>query len=270
MRPSAIRTQNFGIGLISNAFFVALSLACAAVAFECRAQPAAATPPMADAGAPDESALKALGEAAIKDQLVDPYSAVIDWWPQPFAHVSGITKGGSIFKHTVVAGDALVGCGLVNAKNRMGGYVGRVAFDVAIQNGQVVLAEMDDADADSVPLAANFCHSLGFGAAAPLPPPPREPAARVVFGAAFTDVGPAIANMLARPDLKGAVVFAVAPTSVASRGGLVEGDIITGFGGQPISGKLDLLNAIHAVAPGALIKVDLLRAGKTLSLPFQF
>jgi hypothetical protein len=109
----------------------------------------------------DQAGLRAMGEAALKYQLLDPYSAVIEWSPGPFVPVTSITKGGGIFKRTVVSGPALVGCGTVNAKNRMGGYVGRQAFDVAFQDGKVVLAEMDS-DGDPYPATAQFCRSLGF------------------------------------------------------------------------------------------------------------
>jgi len=273
-RTTVVRTRDVGpcmhAVLIRRSVLFTLSLLGAAMAFECRAQAPIAAPPTAETSAPDEAALRTIGEAAIKTQLLDPYSAVIDWYPQPFVAVTGITKGGLIFKRTVVSGDALVGCGTVNAKNRMGGYAGRVAFDVAIQNGQVVLAEMDSSDNDAPALVARFCQSLGFGAAPRTTPAPTAPPARVVFGAAFADVGPAIKNMLARPDLKGVVIVKVTPGSVASLGGLSEGDIITRFGGQVIGGSNDLLGAVRATEPGQLITVELIRGGKPMSLSFQF
>jgi hypothetical protein len=109
--------------------------------------------------AQDSGALRQLGEAAIRDHLLDPYSAVIEWSPEGFIQVTGITQGKWIFKRPLVTGPALLGCGMVNAKNRMGGYTGRQAFEVAIQTGAVVLVDMDEGGSQDAPLTLQFCEA---------------------------------------------------------------------------------------------------------------
>jgi hypothetical protein len=55
----------------------------------------------------------------------------------------------------------MFGCGVVNAKNRMAGYVGRVVFDVVIKDGQVVSVTTDESG-DPVTPAAQICAKDGF------------------------------------------------------------------------------------------------------------
>lgn len=85
---------------------------------------------------PDWSEVRRASEAALLPRLVDPRSAQIQWqrgfrWAsyKPFLkrRVYGWT-----------------GCGLVNAKNRMGGYTGPVAFAIVYSAGSVALLDMDD------------------------------------------------------------------------------------------------------------------------------
>lgn len=225
--------------------------------------------------APDQSALRSLGEVAIKNQLLDPYSAVIGWSPGPLVEVNGVSKGLGIFKRHVVIGSALVGCGTVNAKNRMGGYIGQQWFDVVIQNGAVVQVEIDSPD-DPSPLTEQFCRSLGFGtpmaggtapaAMTPSAPTSGEGTVSPELGVEISTLTPAMAAVLGRPDLACAVVSGVEPGSTAERAGLRKGDCITTFGGMPVHSEYDLLAAVQAAQPEKLLKVELLRAGAPLSL----
>jgi hypothetical protein len=112
--------------------------------------------------APSDAALRAIGEAALKAKLIDPYSAVIEWSPKPFLSIDRLTQGAGIFKHTIASGPMSAGCGAVNAKNRMGGYVGSEPFYVVIKDGSAISVVMDSPDADDLHIAANLCRSMGF------------------------------------------------------------------------------------------------------------
>lgn len=85
----------------------------------------------ADVGStPEWNHFKQVGEAALRASLIDPDSAKIEW---PYVARSGTLK-------------ALVGkrrsgfftCGIVNAKNRMGGYTGAEPFLIMIRDDEVV------------------------------------------------------------------------------------------------------------------------------------
>lgn len=86
-------------------------------------------------------------EQIVKDNfatsLFDPYSAVFSFTRTP-------TKG---YGGSPVAGAKIgwIVCGTVNAKNRMGGYVGTKPFVVVISNGAVIHREIDTPTAARCP-----------------------------------------------------------------------------------------------------------------------
>lgn len=71
----------------------------------------------------------------ISSRLIDPYSAVFSDWRGPsggwFRNYNNLLFGYRV-------------CVSVNAKNRMGGYIGRKSFYVLIKNGQVIAEEGGD------------------------------------------------------------------------------------------------------------------------------
>jgi hypothetical protein len=75
-----------------------------------------------------EEAVK-IGEAYIKHDLADPYSAHVEW---PYDFVP-FTEKIPLFKRTT----GYVTCGTINAKNQYGGYVGERTFRIIIRDGQV-------------------------------------------------------------------------------------------------------------------------------------
>lgn len=92
------------------------------------------TPP-APSVAPDWSDVKLQSEAALKRSLFDPSSAQIKW-------VQGFTWG---FYKPVLERRIFgwVACGTINAKNRMGGYVGAQGFTVVF-DGTVKRADINE------------------------------------------------------------------------------------------------------------------------------
>jgi hypothetical protein len=99
----------------------------------------AAAQSQAEEPAPDYANMRAQGEAAIRERLIDPSSAEIEW---PYGFVEGTWP--TIFKNRTY--DGYITCGFVNAKNRMGGYGGRTAFVVVIADGQVRYSDIGKPD----------------------------------------------------------------------------------------------------------------------------
>jgi serine protease Do len=63
-------------------------------------------------------------------------------------------------------------------------------------------------------------------------------------------------------DSKGAVVQSVIPDSAASRAGLEPGDVITGFGGKPVSSRDELVQMVVNTKPGTSVPVRIVRDGQ--------
>lgn len=120
--------------------------------------------------APSWERFKALGEEAVRGGLVDPYSAVFEW---PWAYRMGPYK--PILSRTI---HGYMTCGLVNARNRMGGYAGRVYFVVIVKYDTVIYYNIGR---DPPDLMSEMCIKAQlFGSATmapadvPLPPPPNH------------------------------------------------------------------------------------------------
>ena len=91
----------------------------------------------------DYFGMRVASEKEISRMLVDPSSAQFEW---PSGFMEGYWKPLLGKRQT-----GYVSCGFVNAKNRMGGYTGRTAFVVVVNNGVVTYADIGrNADVDIV------------------------------------------------------------------------------------------------------------------------
>lgn len=178
-----------------------------------------------------------LAEAAIKDNLIDPSSAQIEW---PYNFSSGTLKGLLSKKRA-----GWITCGWVNAKNRMGGYTGKVWFLVMINNG--VVTEISIGTPDGIDVASATCPSLlkqGFLKPAP-GPVPMAGATPAPSPEAFAAAADASARAAAArggigisflPTPYGAMISAVAPGSPAETAQLKAGEVIESINGISIKG----------------------------------
>ena len=113
--------------------------------------------------------------------------------------------------------------------------------------------------------ASSLTPNQGVGASAAASEPRR-----LTLGVQFVDLSPALATAVGRTGLKGVIIVAVRPGSVAERGGLAQGDIVTDFASKPIASLADLTGAVQSVAPGATVIAHVVRAGKDLDVSLQF
>src|SRR5690242_13635584 len=87
------------------------------------------------------------------------------------------------------------------------------------------------------------------------------------MGVGITDVTPENAEFFHRPDATGAIVTQVEPDSPGAKAGLKTGDVITGVDGQSVTGAGQLQVAVGQKHPGAKIDLQVVRDGKTITLP---
>jgi hypothetical protein len=114
-----------------------------------------------DSTAPDWALFRRNAEAALRARLIDPESARIDW-----THGFLLGSWRPFLSKRI---DGYWTCGLVNARNRMGGYTGSTSFVVVLDsNGVVQYSEIGESkDFD---LLSTTCGN----SAKLLPPPPAQ------------------------------------------------------------------------------------------------
>jgi hypothetical protein len=109
---------------------------------------------------PDWTLFRRNAEAALRGRLIDPESAHIEW---PHGFLLGSWR--PLFGSRV---EGYWTCGLINARNRMGGYTGATAF-VVVLSPEGDVRHADVGSARDVDLLSNQCaRSISL-----LPPPPQ-------------------------------------------------------------------------------------------------
>lgn len=180
---------------------------------------------------------KRLAETSLLQSFFDPSSAQIQWdrgvvggyWKPPFERK--------------VAG--WFTCGLVNGRNRMGGYVGFRRFVVVEREGTVVFSAVSTGDnIDFIDLGCQKAISSGVLSVAAIssttsPPPAQQSdpnAGRFGFAIKIVPAGLAIA--------------AIEKDSAADKAGLKVGMIISHINGIPLAGfdELTIIKMLKAVA----------------------
>ena len=199
-------------------------------------------PPHVYGPAPDWRSFRERGERAIISRLIDPDSAKIQW-------LGGFHQGGyQPFLERKVYG--YVGCGLVNARNRMGGYTGDRAFVVVIDNDLLLRADTDDRPGSFV---ARQCLAALQGGL--LPPVPAE-------AAALQSSSPTGLSLKAMPE--GAYVSTVAPGSAAEKAGLRPGMVIETINAIALKGMGEAMIKVIDAA-GAKASLGII-GGKTITI----
>jgi tetratricopeptide (TPR) repeat protein len=96
------------------------------------------------------------------------------------------------------------------------------------------------------------------------------PAGKPRLGVQVSGIPEAIAAALGQPNLKGALVDAVVPGSVAARFGVQPGDIVTAFGGKPIGGFRALVSDAGAEPAGQVVVLKIVRGKQNMNVSVQF
>jgi hypothetical protein len=177
----------------------------------------AKAPPHEYGPPPDWSVYKAMAEEAVRANLRDPDSAKFRW-------VMGYAQGNShnfLFPQKFGYG----ACGLVNARNSFGGYVGETAFYVMIDNGRVEGVNLDRQPGGIVEqeCGADIARMKFLPLPADTDVAPKD-ASEDVAGLRLTTV----------PD--GAYVSGVAATGAAAKAGIKPGMVIERLNGLSIKG----------------------------------
>jgi serine protease Do len=86
------------------------------------------------------------------------------------------------------------------------------------------------------------------------------------LGIKIIDLTPSIAQALGTDARAGVVVVQAVSGGPAAKAGIQRGDVITGLGGEPVSGYADLLGALRSHQPGDRVDVRVDRGGKERKL----
>ncbi|MCK6452665.1 MAG: DegQ family serine endoprotease [Alphaproteobacteria bacterium] len=87
------------------------------------------------------------------------------------------------------------------------------------------------------------------------------------LGVQIQPVTPEIADSLGLKEPKGALVAGLTDDSPAGKAGIRQGDVIVGFNGSKIGELRDLTRAVAVVAKGTKVPVEVIRNGKSQTLP---
>jgi len=87
------------------------------------------------------------------------------------------------------------------------------------------------------------------------------------LGVAITNVTKELQDAMSLPDRKGALVSQVIDNSPAEKSGIKRYDVITGFNGEKVLSSSHLPRIVAAVKPGSKAVIDVIRDGKTISIP---
>ena len=193
----------------------------------------------------------ALAEGATKARLVDPDSAKFEW---PYDFTGGSLKA-LLSRRTT----GWITCGLVNSRNRMGGFAGQSYVEVVINHGAI--ASLDIGTSDEIDLVQMSCQKMvSQGFLKPAPPVGQPNAAdymaKATAGAeAYAARGGMGVSLMPSP--VGAILLAVAPGSPADKAGLKPGETIEAVNDIPIAGMgAEAVAAIfRAPAPFYTLKV---------------
>jgi serine protease Do len=86
------------------------------------------------------------------------------------------------------------------------------------------------------------------------------------LGLRLQELTPALAEAFGLERAEGALVAVVEPGGAAGRAGVLPGDVIVGFAGNPVRSSAELLRSIAATEPGARVRIDVVRKGERLAL----
>lgn len=97
----------------------------------------------------------------------------------------------------------------------------------------------------------------------------RGRVARPYLGISHQQINPALASLYALPVRQGVFVLKVSPNSPAEKAGVVEGDIITKIGGNPVDEERPFLNVLMRFGPTDKVTVTVNRDGKEMGIDVQ-
>lgn len=192
----------------------------------------------------------ALAESATKARLIDPDSAKFEW---PYDFTGGSLKA-LLSRRTT----GWITCGLVNSRNRMGGFAGQSFVEVVINNGAVAMLDIGTSEEiDIVRISCQKLVSQGFLKPAPAIAQPDMAGimAKATAGAAAYALHGGV-GVTFMPSPVGAILLAVALGSPAERAGLKPGETIEAINGASIKGvDQNVIGALIKAQPKLVLRI---------------
>ena len=194
--------------------------------------------------APTWERYRQVAEATITAALFDPESARIQWFG---SYHKGFFKP---FLSPRVEG--YLACGVINARNRLGGYVGARAFVVVIDYDRVLYSEVDTSTNGGV--TSQCVQAKQDGLFAPLAN--DSAVAQTPSAAAPSAISATLSGLTLRAMPDGAYVGGVALGSAAAIAGIKPGMVIGSVNSIPLGGMGDaMLKLIGAAGETATVTI---------------
>lgn len=200
--------------------------------------------------APGWERYRQVAEASVTATLFDPQSAQIHW--------AGLYHKGFFKPFLQPRVEGYVACGVITARNRLGGYVGAHTFVVVIDYDRVLYSEIDSSTSGGVTSQCVQAKQDGLFAALPASAqaastPASAGTAGAVAPAAVVTTATGV-TLRAMPE--GAYITAVASGSQAGAAGLKPGMVIGSVNAIPLAGMGDaMLKVIDAAGEAATLTI---------------
>lgn len=175
--------------------------------------------------------------------------------------------------------DHTVTVGIISAKGRVigaGPYDDFLQTDAAINPGNSG-GPLINMNGEIVGInTAIVARGQGIGFAIPINVAkqllPQLKAGKVVrgwLGVMIQDLSPELAESFGLEGRKGVLISDILKDSPAAKSKLQRGDVILSVDGEPVESAQDLSRRVAAVAPGAKVKFEILREGKTKNIAVE-
>jgi serine protease Do len=89
---------------------------------------------------------------------------------------------------------------------------------------------------------------------------------RGLLGVSIQDLTPELAKSFGLKETQGALVAKVVPGGPAEKAGILQGDVVVKFNGQPVTGSKDLSRIVATTPVGQTVAVRVTREGKTIDI----
>lgn len=208
----------------------------------------AATPAIVGYGAtPTFQDAVAISERAVRARLIDPDSAKFEW---PYNFVGGTLK--ALFGRTRAG---FWSCGLLNSRNRMGGFAGQSWVLVMLRDGAI--SSIDIGESEQVDAASVTCANAMKRGLLPLAPAAAQQVTQPPAAPVTTMPPPGPMGVVVQPSPIGVLIVSVSPGSIADKAGMKPGTVISAVNGVPTKDfpPAQMITLVQTVAPTVVFSI---------------